>query len=433
MLSLKKRREEKLKEKEILKKIAEEEKEIEKELPPDDKYSFKELLGMLHGKSEDDLEYESYLTEAELQEEKVRKKQEKKLFIIAGSVFISAIVIVVVGVNVFYNTFKADILKITQPLLENYYEEKYGEKPKITSIEELTYLTEEREKKKTGIFLATTKDNKHIMCINNESIGDDISFTSIKNELLEYISANTPSTNMITHEADLSYQDYYINFNRNLEYMRVLPSNKNIHELITSGKLTVTYKLVYQGEINIAEYQNLINNFSNDSKFYLIKHEVGLPTNLKIITKDKVTDLNVSREIKIEENLTNVELARDFNGVTSVELTSISQSGLKPIGSYNLTNGLLITYEKERNYRQDKIEKPHYYMIKVNNSSWNQTSSIQLETRKSGNLYQELPPSKYKDVIFIEVGGYTYIIGEEEVLIATKTTKKGFLCNFGIC
>lgn len=433
MISLKKRREEKQKEKELLRKMEEEEKEIEKELPPEDTYSFSQMLEMLHGKSEEDLEYESYLTEEELKEEEGKRKQEKKYMIIAGSIFITAITITIIGVNVFYNTFKADILKITQPLLESFYEEKYGEKPQISSIEELTYQNEEREIIKTGIYLATTKDNKHLMCINNEQIGDDISITSTKNELLEYMTINTPSTNMITHEVDISYQDYYVKFNRNLEYIRTLPSNMNLNDLIMSGKLTVTYKLVYQGEINISEYQNILNNFSTDSKFYLIKHEVGLPTNLKIISKDKTIDLNVTGEVKKDENITNIEFSRDFNAVTSIELTSISKSGLKAIGDYDLTNGLLIEYEGERRYRQEEIEKTNYYMLRVSNSIWNQTSSIQVETRKSGNQYRELDPSAYKDVIFIEVGGYTYIISEEEVLIATKIAKKGFLCNLGIC
>lgn len=432
MLSLKKRREEKKKEKELLKKIEEEEKEIAKELPPEDKYTFRELMEVLHGKSEEDIEYESYLTEEELKEEEEKKKQEKKIFIIAGTVFTVAVVLVVVGVNVFYNTFKADILKITQPLLENYYEEKYGEKTKITNIEELTYKNEEREEIKTGIYLATTKDNRHLMCVNNEIIGDDIDINSRKNELLEYMSTNTPNTNMITHEADISYQDYYIKFNRYLEYIKTLPSNTNLNELIASGKLTVTYKLVYQEDINLNEYQNLLNNFSNDSKFYLIKHEVGLPTNLKILTKEKVIDLNVTGEVKKEDNITNIELARDFNGVTSVDITNISKSGLQSISEYNLTNGLLIEFEKERRSNKDDIEKSNYYMIRVSSSPWNQ-SSVQVETRKSGNQYRELLPNEYKDVVFIEVGGSTYIIGDEEVLIATKTEKKGFLCNLGIC
>lgn len=433
MLSLKKRREEKLKEKELLNKIKEEEKEIEKDLPPEEKYTITQMFEMLTNKSEEDIEYESYLTEEEKQEEQESKKQEKRIIITAGSILLAVIIILIVGVNIFYNTFKPDILKVTQHLLESYYEEKYGEKVKINSIEELTYQNDEKEIIKTGIYLATTKDNKHLMCVNNELIGDDISIGSINSELLEYITINTPSTNLITHEVDLSYQDYYINFNRNLGYINTLPSNTSLNELIISDKLTITYKLIYQGDINIEEYQNLLNSFSSDSKFYLIRHEVGLPTNLKIVTKEEILDLNVTSEIQKEENITNIELSRDFNSVTSVELTSISKSGLESLDNYELTNGLLIEYEKERQYNKDEVEKTSYYMLRVSNSHWNQHSTIQLSKSKYGNKYRELKKEEYNDIIFIEVGGYTYIISEEEALIATKTAKKGFLCNLGIC
>lgn len=433
MLSLKQRREEKKKEKELLKRIEEEEKAIEKELPPEDTYSLKDTFTLLKNKSEEDIEYESYLTEEEIKEEQDRAKQEKKIAIIAGSIFMVAIILTVVGVNVFYNTFKADILKITQPLLEDYYEEKYGEKAEITNIQELTYQNEERETINTGIYLATTKNNKHLMCINNDLIGDDISISSINNNLLEYFLVNAPTTNLITHSIDVSYEDYYIDFNRNLDYINVLPSNKSLEELLISNKLTVTYKLVYQGDININEYQNILNTFSKDSKLYLIKHEVGLPTNLKIITKDKVIDLDVTGEVKKEENITNIELSREFNNVTQVEITSVSQSGLEATGDYDLTNGLLIEYEVERQYSKDEIPKSSYYMLRVSNSPWNQTTAVQVSTSKSTNRYRELDAASATDIIYIEVGGYTYIISENEALIATKTAKKGFLCNLGIC
>lgn len=433
MLSLKKRREEKLKEKELLNKIKEEEKEIEKDLPPEEKYTITQMFEMLTKKSEEDIEYESYLTEEEKQEEQESKKQEKKIIITAGSILLAVIILLIIGVNIFYNTFKPDIFKVTEPLLVSYYENKYGEKIKINSIEELTYQNDEKEIIKTGIYLATTKNNKHLMCINNELIGDDISISSINNEFLEYITTHNPNTNLITHEVDLSYQDYYINFNRNLEYINTLPSDTSLNELITSGKLTVTYKLAYQGDINIEEYQNLLNRFSNDSKFYLVKHEVGLPINLKIVTKEKIIDLNVTSEIQKEENITNIELSRDFNGVTSLELTSISQSGLEALDNHELTNGLLIEYEKERQYNKDEEEKSNYYMLRISNSSWKQHSTIQLSKSKSGNKYRELKKEEYKDIIFFEVGGYTYLISEEEALIATKKAKKGLLCNLGIC
>lgn len=432
VLSFKKRREDKKKEKELLKKIAEEEKEIEKELPPEEKYTFLSIIESISSK-EEEIEYESYLTEEELQEERARKKREKKITIIAASVFIIFITSMIIGTNIIYNVFKSDLLKITQPLLESYYEEKYGEKVKISSIEELTYQNEDKKTINTGIYLATTKNNQHLMCINNELIGDDISINSINNELLDYIVNFTPSTSLITHAVDISYQDYYVKFNRSLDYIKTLPSNKSLNELIATKKLTITYKLVYQGDINIAEYQNLLDNFSSDSKLYLIKHEVGLPTNLKIISKEKIIDLNVTSEIKIEDNITNIELSREANGVTSVDLTTISKSGMESLGEYNLNNGLLIQYEKERRYRDEEKEKTNYYMLRVSNSPWNQSSVIQVSSRKFGDNYRELEKQEYKDLIFIEVGGYTYIIGDEPALIATKTAKKGFLCNLGIC
>ncbi len=422
------KKKQKQQEKELLKQMKEEEKALEAELPDEEKTGLLDIFKLLSGPDEEEQEYYSYLTEDEIKEEEARKKSEKKIAIIAIATILTMTIIIVVGVNIFYNTFKGDLLKVTEPIMKEYYKERYNEDVKITNIEELTYQDKTtNEEIKTGIYLATTDENKHIISVNNELLGDDISTSAISDEVLNYISEFSSNTDVISHSLELSYQDYYYSFNRYLDYINALPYNISLDELIASKKLTVTYKLIYQNDINFDEYLNIINNFSDDSAFYLIKHEMGLPVNLTIIKKDSITSLDVIARTPKEEDITHIELDRNKNDVTIIDISSIGEGSMQSLDNQILTNGLKVEAERSRANR-DEEEKSKYIMIKYSKSI-SKNSIVQLSSS-----YQELNKSDYQDIIFIEAGTETYIISENDYIIATKTTKKqGILCNFGLC
>lgn len=415
--------------KELIRQMEEEEKELEKDLPQE-KFSIKELFDLLKNKSEEDIEYESLLTESELEEERRQKKEDKKLAIIIGSAFVVMITGIVIFITVFYNATKSDLLKITQPILEDYYKSTYGESVNITSIEELINKNENNEDENTGIVVATTNNNNHIMCINNEFIGDDIITLSMNEEYLNYMNQYIDATNLIYQSVELSYQDYYLTYNRFLDYINTLPESYTLTDLLNSNKLTVTYKLVYQNNINLSYYQNMINTLSDDSAFYLLKQEVGLPVNLTIITKNKTLSLDVTATLRKEEDITYYELSREVNSVSQLSITSILDSSVTEIGDYDITNAYIINYETDRAYNEDTSS---YYILKFNSGQISQNSIKQLNTYKNDNSYDELEIDEYKDIIFIDVGGSVYLIAYDEIAFGIKSNKKSFLCNLGIC
>ncbi len=427
MKTIKERREEKRKEKELLKQIAEEEKRIEAEFP-DSKYSISEVFAVLKNKSEEDIEYESYLTESELEEEKSRKKAEKKIMFAGIFIMVFAATFAIIYTNVYYNAHKSELLKVTEPIFKDYYKKHYGEKLKKVDLIELT-REEDNETKNTGIYLLTTKDGKHLMSINNELLGDDINPSKLNNDLLTYLSTNISNPGLITHSIETSYQEYYTEYNRFLDYIHVVP-NKSLDELIASKKLTVTYKLIYQHDLNDAELLDLISNFSSDSAFYLIKHEAGQPTNLKIVTHDKITSLDVQNYTKKDDDITYLELDRTKNRTTNVDVVKYAESAALAKGDYSLKNPIRIEFESE--YRYDEA-LPSYYFLDLDNTLITEKNLVQLSTSKSDNYYQELDKDNYTDIIIIEYGSHSYLIGEEKVMIARKGEKKSFLCNLGIC
>lgn len=420
-------------EKEIEKQIKEQEDEIEKELPPEDKVGIKEIFELLKTKSEDDIEYESLLTEEELKQEKDKEKEEKKILIIAISVMATALCAAWIFVNIYYNANKSDLLKITQPMLEEYYNKKYNSKVKITSIEELTVKDENNNDVPTGIVLATTKDNKHLMTINNEIIGDDISISNINEEFLNYMNTFVEEGSLIYQSVDLSYKDYYLNYNRFYEYIYTLPDGYNLTKLFETNKLTANYRLVYQGQLDLTNIYNTLNMLSDDSKFYLIKQEVGLPVNLTVVTKEKTYAMDITTSIEKEKNIIYYELSREVNGVSVLNLGSILDPAIEAIGDYNITNVYTIDFEEIREYGKEET-KPTYYLLKFNNKNINHKNVKQVNTNKNYNgYYPELEIDEYKDIVLIEFGGSTYLIAQEKLAFGTKTNKKSPLCNLGIC
>lgn len=435
MKSLKQIKKEKQREKELLEKIKKEEEELEKEvneIMQEPKFSFKESLELLKGKDEEEAEYESYLTEEELAEEENKRKEEKRIIKTAAVVMVSVVIVTIVGVRVFYDTFKSDLLKVTEPLLKSHYEEITGEKAKTKTIEE--FMTKDENKKDigTGIYLLTTEDNKHIMSVNNELIGDDLRIESKKEEVKKYLQPYLGNIELVTDSIALSYDDYYITYNRFVDYINVLPSKLTTEELISSNKLTLTYKAIYKGDVDLASIANMINNFSTNSTILLFKQDMTGISNVTLIKKGITHSFNITAEIEKNDGITYLELDRNVNDIIDVSASLHSSSSVSTEKDYNIVNPISIKAEKNRRNR-DEEEKPAYYLIRLVSSLITEDGFVELSTYKREDTYREIEKDDYEDVFLFTIGSYTYVFGENDLFIGQIRGKKTFLCKLGIC
>lgn len=435
MKSLKQIKKEKQREKELLEKIKKEEEEIEKEvneIMQEPKFSFKESLELLKGKDEEEAEYESYLTEEELAEEENKRKEEKRIIKTAAVVMVSVVIVTIVGVRVFYDTFKSDLLKVTEPLLKSHYEEITGEKAKTKTIEE--FMTKDENKKDigTGIYLLTTEDDKHIMSVNNELIGDDLRIESKKEEVKKYLQPYLGNIELVTDSIALSYDDYYITYNRFVDYINVLPSKLTTEELISSNKLTLTYKAIYKGDVDLASIANMINNFSTNSTILLFKQDMTGISNVTLIKRGITHSFNITAEIEKNDGITYLELDRNVNDIIDVSASLHSSSSVSTEKDYNIVNPISIKAEKNRRNR-DEEEKPAYYLIRLVSSLITEDGFVELSTYKREDTYREIEKDDYEDVFLFTIGSYTYVFGENDLFIGQIRGKKTFLCKLGIC
>lgn len=435
MKSLKQIKKEKQREKELLEKIKKEEEEIEKEvneIMQEPKFSFKESLELLKGKDEEEAEYESYLTEEELAEEENKIKEEKRIIKTAAVVMVSVVIVTIVGVRVFYDTFKSDLLKVTEPLLKSHYEEITGEKAKTKTIEE--FMTKDENKKDigTGIYLLTTEDDKHIMSVNNELIGDDLRIESKKEEVKKYLQPYLGNIELVTDSIALSYDDYYLTYNRFVDYINVLPSKLTTEELISSNKLTLTYKAIYKGDLDLASITNIINNFSANSTILLFKQDMTGISNVTLIKRGITHSFNITAEIEKNDGITYLELDRNVNDIIDVSASLHSSSSVSTENDYNIVNPLSIKAEKNRRNR-DEEEKPAYYLIRLASSLITEDGFVELSTYKREDTYREIEKDDYEDVFLFTIGSYTYVFGENNLFIGQIRGKKTFLCKLGIC
>lgn len=435
MKSLKQIKKEKQREKELLEKIKKEEEEIEKEvneIMQEPKFSFKESLELLKGKDEEEAEYESYLTKEELAEEENKRKEEKRIIKTAAVVMVSVVIVTIVGVRVFYDTFKSDLLKVTEPLLKSHYEEITGEKAKTKTIEE--FMTKDENKKDigTGIYLLTTEDDKHIMSVNNELIGDDLRIESKKEEVKKYLQPYLGNIELVTDSIALSYDDYYITYNRFVDYINVLPSKLTTEELISSNKLTLTYKAIYKGDVDLASIANMINNFSTNSTILLFKQDMTGISNVTLIKRGITHSFNITAEIEKNDGITYLELDRNVNDIIDVSASLHSSSSVSTENDYNIVNPISIKAEKNRRNR-DEEEKPAYYLIRLVSSLITEDGFVELSTYKREDTYREIEKDDYEDVFLFTIGSYTYVFGENDLFIGQIRGKKTFLCKLGIC
>ncbi|MDE5630255.1 MAG: hypothetical protein K2I70_01510, partial [Bacilli bacterium] len=267
-------------ERELLKKMAEEEKELEREIDAEMPKEKVRLVDIIFDEDEEEKELLEYMTDAEKEEMEHYKKENKRLIIISGSILGGICLSLFIFLFFFSEAVKSDLLKVTLPLMEDYYQDKYNAKLNYFDIDYLC-LTVDNKEECSNIAHLTTKENHHIMAVDNKNLGDDIKFEEMTNEYNDYMHNRLAELDIIGNNAILSYQDYYLNYNIHADYIKALPANQNLNNLISSKKLTITDVIIYQGTYNYNYIKNYLNNFSNDSVLYLIGTKNGLPASLQ--------------------------------------------------------------------------------------------------------------------------------------------------------
>lgn len=399
------------------------EKELDEEFKEPNLFNLKEIINTIKTKTDDDIEYESLLTEEEKQEE-LKQKQEDKKFMIKAFSILAGIFLVVIVVGVFFiKDNKSDLYKITEPLLKDYYKNKYNEKVTFKSLEYLSI-----DDKKTDLVLATTRDNKHIMSINNELIGDDIS-NNISKELVTKINSELPNFGILNSEINIAYKDYYDKYNKRLDYINVIP-NLKLDELIESKKLTVEYIAFYNGIIDNNVVLNILNNYSDDSKFYFIRLDNGLPTKLDVIDKINQFNINITGNREVEKEVFIYDLDRTHNAVNTVRFSRYANNTIEEYPNYTLKNIFKIELESDYSYSK-KESIGNYFLIKMNNI--NKNNLLQVDYSESDHTFFEINIDNYNNFIIINFGGSSYLIGNNEVTFGTLEENKSFLCNLGLC
>ena len=365
--------------------------------------------------------------------DKENKRLTIKLGIGAGTIAIALISLFIVLKQVN----KTDLEKITIPLMQDYYLNKYGTKTNIDNINELcTYVKNEKNETEqvcSGIYVATTEDDKHIISIKNEQIGDDVSISKIKQKYQDYSLEIMNSMDIIDTSPMLSYKDYYLNYNMYYDYIEVLPSNYEFDELYNSGKLTVTDVIIYQGDFNYETVKNLLVNLSNDSMFYFIKLEKGLPINLTIVNKFGAWSANVSTSIKQNKNITYYELSRDVNAVSKLSLSEVKGSDIVLLDDTKEVKKAYSITIKTESQNSNEPQKASFYLLSFDSGSLSTSNLIQF---KGGydNDYQELSKDEYKRVITFKSGGKVYLIANTNIYIANTSHKSNWLCEeYNIC
>lgn len=418
-------------ERELLKKMKEEEKALEKEIDAEMPKEKVKLVDLIFDEDEEDKELIQYMTDEEKAELEQEKKENKRLLIIVGSIFVSLAACLCLFLIFFSEAIKSDLLKVTLPIMEEYYENEYNEKLDYYSIDYLCQTINNQEEC-SDIAVLTTKENRHIIAINNDILGDDIRNDALTSEYNNYMHSALSELDLIGNTAILSYKDYYLTYNIHADYIKVLPGNSDFKTLLNSKKLTITDVILYKGTYNYNYIKNYLNNFSEDSILYLIGTTNGVPSSLSIVSSDYHYEFNITATIELDKSITYYELDRNKNNVASLSVKTINENDITTKENYVITNAYGFEFEESKSYNKEEA-KPTYYFVRIDGTNFSESNIYEFSLSSYNNTYSELDSEDYIPVITYRMGNATYIISNGKIGIGTIKEKSSFLCNFGLC
>ena len=176
-----KERQKKKDDKELLKKLEKEEEELEIDIPEaDDEYSVKHIIDAVKNDPDLDEKLISYLTDEEKATLEHNKKEEKRLYIILGSIFGVICIIAVVAIYVLSHQGGGTLLETIQPRLEEYLKSTYNLTERIVSVEQIEYRDMEGNIEDSNMYVATTtNDHKIVLFEDKNEYADNINKQSI--------------------------------------------------------------------------------------------------------------------------------------------------------------------------------------------------------------------------------------------------------------
>ena len=424
-----------------MKRKTKEEKELDKltkeELKADKELEEKplEMLFNLFEKDDEEIEFEKFYAEHYPEEVAQEKAENKRLIRTAVICFCSVLVLFIIGVIVFKEVFKSDLLKYTKPYMENYYLEKYGDEAKISKMEYIKkYNEEDRKYYDTEIAMGTLENGSHIMCINDANIGDDISIESTVNDYTHDIKTIFSGAGIVTNNPKLSYQDYYIEYAIYYDYMSVLPNNKSYADLkYDNKKLTINDVWIFQNVLDTGLVQQFLSTFNDNSIIYAIKQEAGLPVEVYRITSNGVLYFPVITSVKVTKDVTSYLFDTNYSDVTKVNVLNVNSSSISSNLQRKYYNSYLIKYEKIRR-KKEEGERPKYYLLKFSNRSLSANNFTPLNTRSSSNgKYSEFERT-FPEIGFIGFTDNVYVIANTNKLVFANYTKDdSFWCSLNLC
>ncbi len=408
-------------------------KQIDKEIKEENRKEYEKFIDeMLLEGDEEEKYLESQMTEEEKKEMLGNKKQETIIAVTAGAVFSLVVTISIVFIFSADYISKSELVKETVPILKEYYKNKYNKELEYLKIDYLCKKNDKNEDECSDIAHLITKDNRHIMSIKNNMIGDDISTNGILSAYNDNMRTYLASLDLVSNYPILSYKDYYIDYNIHHDYIHALPSNVDYATMRSMKKLTVTEFIFYRGDFDTNLVKNFLANFSDDSVFYFVKIEVGLPVNLTVARNSKIEIFDITATVPIDKNITYYELDRSKNSTVSVSVNKVNGEDVETLGDYKYKNCYKIEINETNSWDQ-KDNLPTYYFIKMNNAVFNEKNIYQFSVSAYKDSYTEYESDEYTQVVTYNTGPDTYIIGNESVGIGNVSTEESLLCKLGFC
>lgn len=424
-----KKQQRKKEEKSYLQELKKEDEALAKELgEKKDFLGIKYFIDTMRMDDQEEKELMEVLTDSEKQTLQELKDEEKILKVIVMGVFGIAIVVILTASLILNNIGKTDLESITIPIMEEYYYDKYQTKITIKDIEYLKYQDEENKEQTSNIQIASIDNDKHIVAINNKTIGDDIDTKDVYEEYNTYIKEINPNMQLIANNPLISYQDYYKTYNVFTPHIKALPDKMNLNNLKKNNKLTISDVIMYQGSINIDELNNFIKALSPHSQIYLIKNENGIPSKITILKQNNNIEITIQDTRQLTKDITYYNLDSTKNRVRGLEIQKV-KANVRDTNpqTYKIDNAYLITFETDYKI-SDQL--PTYYLVSINKDLLNTTNIVQFDIR----THQEIYLKDYSNIYFVEAGGNIYIIGNTEIGFGNKKEiEESFWCSLGLC
>jgi hypothetical protein len=193
-----------------------------------------------------------------------------------------------------------------------------------------------------------------------------------------------------------------------------MPANDTFNNLLLNKKLIINDMIMYQGDLDLEGMKQLYNYLNEDSKFVFVKMNKGIPSNVKIITYDKLIDLYVTGITYPDSGITNYQLDASVNSVSDIYIIKLNPNSIETLDSnYEFTNGYTINIERGKTYSQNKEEIYTYYLVMFD-------GLINGDYMYEINGAREADPLNYKEYFSTYFGGKTFIVSNTNLSLGNK-------------